>query len=59
MIVAQMLGAPQARIDLLAMVFVAARIAYLGFYLADLATLRSLAWFVAIASAVAIFVSAA
>ena len=58
-IVAQMLGAPQARIDLLAMVFVAARIAYLGFYLADLATLRSLAWFVAIASAVAIFVSAA
>jgi uncharacterized MAPEG superfamily protein len=40
-------------------VFVAARVAYLAFYLADLATLRSLAWFVGIASAVAIFVSAA
>jgi uncharacterized MAPEG superfamily protein len=58
-IVAQMSGAPQPRVDLLAMVFVAARIAYLGFYLADRATLRSLAWFVGIASAVAIFVSAA
>jgi uncharacterized MAPEG superfamily protein len=58
-IVAQMQGAPQARIDLLALVFIAARIAYLGLYLADLATLRSLAWFVGIASAVAIFVSAA
>jgi uncharacterized MAPEG superfamily protein len=58
-IVAQMLDAPQARIDLLALVFVAARLAYLGFYLADLATLRSLAWFVGLASAVAIFASAA
>ena len=58
-IVAQMLGAPQARVDLLAMVFVGARLAYLGLYLADLATLRSIAWFVAIASSVAIFVSAA
>jgi uncharacterized MAPEG superfamily protein len=58
-IVAQMLAAPQARIDMLALVFVAARIAYLGLYLADFATLRSLAWLVGIASAVAIFVSAA
>ena len=58
-IIAQMLGAPQARVDLLAMVFVAARVAHLGFYLADLATLRSLAWFVGIGSAVAIFLAAA
>ncbi len=29
-IIAQMLGAPQARVDLLAMVFVAARVAHLG-----------------------------
>lgn len=58
-IVAQILQAPQARIDILALVFVAARVAYLALYLADLATLRSLAWFVGIASAVAIFVSAA
>ncbi len=58
-IIAQMLGAPQARVDLLAMVFVAARVAHLGFYLADLATLRSLAWFVGLGSAVAIFLAAA
>ena len=58
-IVAHFLGAPQERIDLLAMVFVAARLAHLGFYLADLAALRSLAWFVGLGSAVAIFVSAA
>ncbi len=58
-IIAQMLGAPQARVDLLAMVFVAARVAHLGFYLADLATLRSLAWFVGLGSAVAIFFAGA
>jgi uncharacterized MAPEG superfamily protein len=58
-IVAEMQGAPQARIDMLAVVFVFARVAYLGLYLADLATLRSLAWLIGLASAVAIFVSAA
>lgn len=58
-LVAQFLGAPQPRIDLLAMVFVAARIAHLGCYLADLATLRSLAWFVGLGSVIAIFVAAA
>jgi len=58
-VIAQMLGASQSRIDTLALVFVAARVAYLCFYLADRATLRSLAWFVGLASVVAIFVSAA
>jgi len=58
-IVAHLMDAPQARVDLLAMVFIASRLAYLGFYLADQATLRSLAWFVGIGSAVAIFVSGA
>src|SRR4030095_8460516 len=58
-IVAQMQGAPQARVDLLAVVFIAARLAYLGLYLADLASLRSLAWLAGVAAAVAIFVSAA
>jgi len=58
-IVAHLTDAPQARVDLLAMVFIASRLAYLGFYLADQATLRSLAWFVGIGSAVAIFVSGA
>lgn len=55
-LVAQTLGAPQGRVDMLAIAFVAARVAYLGLYLADLATLRSLAWFVGLACAVAIFV---
>jgi len=58
-IVAHLTEAPQARVDVLAMVFVAARLAHLGLYLADLATLRSLAWFVGIGSAVAIFVAGA
>ena len=47
---------PQQKVDLLAMGFVAARIAYLGLYLANLATLRSLAWGAGMACAVAIFV---
>lgn len=43
-IIAFLLKAPQERVDTLAMCFVAARVAYLGFYLADLAVLRSIAW---------------
>ena len=58
-IVAHLTEAPQARVDMLAMVFIAARLAYLGLYLADQAALRSLAWAVGIGSAVAIFLSGA
>jgi uncharacterized MAPEG superfamily protein len=58
-IVAQLAGAPQARIDLLAVTFVVARLCYLGFYLADVHMLRSLAWFVGIGSAAALFFAAA
>lgn len=57
-LVAQQAGAPQPRIDTLALVFVAARIAYLGAYLADLHWLRSVVWFVGIVSAVSIFLTA-
>jgi uncharacterized MAPEG superfamily protein len=35
-----------------------ARLCYVGCYVADLATLRSLAWFVGIGSVVAIFLAA-
>lgn len=56
-IIAHLKGAPQPRVDMLAMVFVAARIAHLGLYLADRSTLRSLAWFAGIGSAVAIFLA--
>jgi uncharacterized MAPEG superfamily protein len=58
-LVAQQLHAPQARVDTLALVFVAARVAYLVTYVADLHLLRSVVWFVGIGSAVAIFLSGA
>jgi len=58
-IIAQLLQAPQARIDMLAVTFIVARVLYLVFYLADRSLLRSLAWFVGIGSAVALFFAAA
>jgi uncharacterized MAPEG superfamily protein len=58
-IVAQLTAAPQARVDLLAIVFVVARVAYLLLYLANQDVLRSIAWFIGLASAVAIFVAGA
>src|ERR1044072_874836 len=44
--VAHQRGAPQGRIDALALAFVAARALYGVCYLADLATLRTLVWMV-------------
>jgi uncharacterized MAPEG superfamily protein len=58
-VVATLTHAPQARVDLLALVFVGARVLYLIAYLADQALLRSIVWFAGIASAVAIFVAGA
>jgi uncharacterized MAPEG superfamily protein len=58
-IVAHLMQAPQPRVDLLAITFVVARLCYIGFYVADLPKLRSLAWFVGIGSAIAIFVAGA
>jgi uncharacterized MAPEG superfamily protein len=58
-VVAHLTNAPQARVDLLAIVFVVARLAYIGCYVAGLSTPRSLAWFAGIGSAVAIFVAGA
>lgn len=49
--------APQHKVDLLAMGFVVARIAYLAFYLANLAALRSTAWTIGMACTIAIFVA--
>ena len=54
-IIAHVAGAPQGRIDLFAVVFILARLFYIAFYVADMATLRSLAWFVGIGSVVALF----
>ena len=58
-VIAHALNAPQPRVDMLAVTFVVARVLYLAFYLADQSVLRSLAWFVGIGSAVALFFTAA
>ena len=58
-IIAHVAGAPQGRIDLFAVMFILARLFYIAFYVADMATLRSLAWFVGIGSAVGLFLAAA
>lgn len=58
-IIAHLTAVPQARIDLLAMAFIAARVVYGILYLANLPSLRSLAWMIATGCVVALFVSAA
>lgn len=58
-IIATMRQVPQDRLDLLAEIFIAARLGYLGCYLADKAVLRSLVWAVAFFCCIAMFVSAA
>lgn len=49
--------ASQQKIDMLAAGFVIARVAYLAFYLANLATLRSVAWAAGMACTIIIFVA--
>jgi uncharacterized MAPEG superfamily protein len=58
-LVAQMNGADQARIDLLALGFIGLRLLYGALYLANLASLRSLAWIAALVCSIMIFVSGA
>lgn len=53
--VADQHGAAPATVDLLALGFVAARLAYVGLYLADLAGLRSLAWVAGVGLSVALY----
>jgi uncharacterized MAPEG superfamily protein len=52
---AQQMGADQARVDMLALSFLTFRLVYIALYLADQANLRSLAWFAAFGSAIALF----
>ena len=54
-VIATIAQAPQARVDILAMGFVIARIAYLVCYVANWPTTRSIVWFAGIACVVAIF----
>lgn len=57
-IIAHLAGVAQGRIDLLAGLFVIARLVYTLAYLADRATLRSVVWTVGIACIIALFVFA-
>jgi uncharacterized MAPEG superfamily protein len=58
-IVAEMAQVAQSRIDGLAAAFVALRIAYTAFYIADRATLRSVAWALGFIAVLALFVMSA
>lgn len=58
-LVAQMNGAEQSRVDLLALSFIGLRLLYGALYLANLASLRSLAWVAALVCSIMIFVSGA
>jgi uncharacterized MAPEG superfamily protein len=54
-LIAHQTGAPQGRIDTLAVLFVVLRLLYGASYLADLAALRSVLWIAATAVCVALF----
>jgi uncharacterized MAPEG superfamily protein len=58
-IVAQMLQAPQDRVDALAVIFIVVRVAYIGCYLADWHLARSIAWLLGWLACIFIFVSGA
>ena len=57
-IIAHLAGAPQLWIDTLALTWVAARVAYVAFYLADKSTLRSSAQFVSLGCVLGLFMVA-
>jgi uncharacterized MAPEG superfamily protein len=58
-LLAEMRSVPQAKVDVLAMAFIAARIVYVVLYLIDRPTLRSAVWSVGFACNLAIFFSPA
>ncbi len=53
--VAELSHVPQGRIDLLAGIFIAARLAYTACYLANLAGLRTLVWALGFAAMIGLF----
>jgi uncharacterized MAPEG superfamily protein len=56
-IIAHQLGAPQTRLDILAVLFVTLRIIYIAMYVAGLPTTRSAIWALAFLVNIGIFVS--
>jgi len=57
-VIAHQLGAPQTRIDILAVLFVTLRAIYIAMYVAGLPALRSGVWFAAFLANIAILLSA-
>ncbi len=55
--VAYALHAPPAAVDKLALIFIAARLAYLAAYLANLATLRTVVWIIGMVCVIKIFLA--
>jgi uncharacterized MAPEG superfamily protein len=58
-LIAHLVRGPQPSANLLAIGFIVARAAHLACYLADLATLRSVAWLLGIACVIGLFVVSA
>lgn len=56
---AHLAHAPQPMVDLLALLFIGVRVIYVGCYLADAASLRSLVWFAGLGLSIALFVAGA
>ena len=59
MIIAHLAGAPQDRIDLLALLFLVLRLLHAVFYITDKASLRSYSWQFGMLCIVGLFVVAA
>jgi uncharacterized MAPEG superfamily protein len=57
-VIAHQLGAPQTRVDILAVLFVTLRVIYIAMYVAGLATVRSAVWLAALVANIAILLSA-
>jgi uncharacterized MAPEG superfamily protein len=56
-LVAEMKGGPRGLVDPLAVGFILCRLGYIGAYLTDKASLRSVLWLLALSSAIVIFIS--
>ena len=58
-IIAELAQVPQGKIDIVAGAFIVLRIVYTGFYIADLAALRTISWSLAFICVLALFVMSA
>jgi uncharacterized MAPEG superfamily protein len=56
-LVAEMKGGSRGLVDLLAVIHITCRVSYVGAYVFDKATLRSILWTLALFTAIAIFIS--